>query len=303
MTNAFAESTGQTFPFVNISCGWVEPSDMREIKYLASQLDAKIILFPDTSDVLDAPQTGKLQFYPKGGVTIDELKMTGDSKFTIALGHFCAEEAAKVLDAKCRVPYSTQDIPIGVKATDRFIMELADKAGADIPDSVTDDRGRLVDIITDMQQYFHGKRVALFGDPDTLIPLVEFLVDIDMKPVYIVSGTGGKYFEKRIREIAEPAVPELKVKNGPQADMFMLHQWIKNEPADLLIGNTYGKYIARDEDIPFIRFGFPILDRIGHSYFPSVGYRGGMHLLEKILGALLDRKDRDASEETFELVM
>lgn len=303
MVGLFAENTGKTSPFVNIACGWVEPSDMREIKYLASQLGARIILFPDTSDVLDAPQTGKLQFYPKGGVTIDELKMTGDSKHTISLGYFCCEPAGKELDAKCGVPFSTLDLPIGVNATDRLVMELAEKAGVEIPEEVTDDRGRLVDIITDMQQYFHGKKVALWGDPDQLIPLAEFLVDIDMKPVYIVSGTPGKYFEKRIREIVEPSVPELKVKNGAQADMFLIHQWIKNEPVDLLIGNTYGKYIARDEDIPFVRFGFPILDRIGHSYFPSVGYRGGMRLLEKILCVLMDRQDRDAPEEAFELVM
>ncbi|MEZ4526126.1 MAG: hypothetical protein R2941_09435 [Desulfobacterales bacterium] len=27
------------------------------------------------------------------------------------------------------------------------------------------------------------------------------------------------------------------------------------------------KYIARDEDIPYVRYGFPILDRVGHSYY------------------------------------
>lgn len=64
-----------------------------------------------------------------------------------------------------------------------------------------------------------------------------------------------------------------------------------------MLGNTYLKYIARDEDIPLVRFGFPILDRVGHSYFPTVGYRGGLRLLEKILDALLDRLDRDAPEE------
>jgi nitrogenase molybdenum-iron protein beta chain len=85
--------------------------------------------------------------------------------------------------------------------------------------------------------------------------------------------------------------------------MFRLHQWIKNEPVDLLMANTYGKYMARDEDIPFVRYGFPITDRVGHSYFPSVCYKGGMRLLEKILDALLDRIDRDAPEESFELVM
>ena len=89
----------------------------------------------------------------------------------------------------------------------------------------------------------------------------------------------------------------MNVKCG--GDMFLLHQWIKNEPVDLLIGNTYGKYIARDEDIPLVRYGFPILDRIGHSYFPTVGYRGGLRLLEKILDALLDRQDRDATISTW----
>jgi nitrogenase molybdenum-iron protein beta chain len=72
---------------------------------------------------------------------------------------------------------------------------------------------------------------------------------------------------------------------------------------DLLIGNTYGKYIARDEDIPLIRHGFPIMDRVGHADFPTVGYRGGLRLLEKILDAILDRKDRDTPEEGFELVL
>ena len=71
----------------------------------------------------------------------------------------------------------------------------------------------------------------------------------------------------------------------------------------MLIGNTYGKYIARDEDIPFVRHGFPIMDRVGHSYFPTVGYKGAMRLLEKILGVLMDRQDRDALEERFELTM
>ncbi len=85
--------------------------------------------------------------------------------------------------------------------------------------------------------------------------------------------------------------------------MFLLHQWIKQEPVDLLIGNTYGKYIARDENIPFVRYGFPILDRVGHSYFASVGYVGGLRLLEKMLDELLGHKDRTSPEESFELVM
>lgn len=303
MAEQFAESNREKLNQINIAAGWMEPSDMREIKRIAKEMGVTIRLFPDTSDVLDAPQTGKHVFYPKGGISVDDLKSTGDSTFTIALGCFSGEPAAIALDKKCKVPFQTEDIPFGLSATDRFLSTLSKAAGVKIPESLADERGRLLDVMTDMEQYFHGRKVALFGDPDHLIPLTEFLVDLNMKPVHIVSGTPGKRFEQRIRAILGDTVPEANVKNGPQADMFLLHQWIKNEPVDLIIGNTYGKYIARDEDIPFVRFGFPILDRIGHSYFPGVGYMGGLRIAEKILGVLMDRQDREAPEESFELVM
>ncbi len=299
----FSKSTGVKRNQINIISGWVEPSDMREIKKICREMGVKIVLFPDTSDVLDAPQTGSHAFYPKGGTTIPELISTGDSKFSLALGEFATDAVAKDLDSKCKVKFKTVDIPIGLSATDRFIVALSNAADINVPACITEERGRLVDIITDMQQYFYNKRVALFGDPDQLIPLTELLIDLDMRPVYIVTGTPGKAFDKRMKGLIADAVPEAKVKNGANADLFLLHQWIKNEPVDLIIGNSYGKYIARDEDIPFIRMGFPILDRIGHSYFPIVGYAGAMRILERILDALMDRQDRDASEESFELVM
>ena len=302
MVDYFAEN-GQSFDQINIVAGWMEPGDMRALKKIASAMDVKIVLFPDTSDVLDAPQTGKHEFYPKGGVTIPELKSTGCSKHSIALGYFSAESAAKALRTKCKVPYDVLDMPIGLSATDRFVETLSLVSDKKVPDSLTSERGRLVDIITDMQQYLYGKKVALFGDPDHLIPLTEFLLDLDMQPVHIVSGTPGKYFNRRMTELLDGRVDNYHLKNGEGADMFLLHQWIKNEPVDLLIGNTYGKYIARDEDIPYVRYGFPILDRIGHSYFPSVGYCGAMRLLDKILGVIMDRQDRDAPEHAFELVM
>ncbi len=303
MANQFAESTGEKKSQYNMIAGWMEPSDMREIKRLAKVMGINIVLFPDTSDVLDAPQTGKHVFYPKGGTTVAELKSSGDSLASLALGSISAEPAAIALEKKCKVPFETLDIPIGLSATDRFIMAISKVAGVAVPDEITAERGRLVDVMADMEQYLHGKRVALFGDPDQLLPLTEFLLDLSMKPVHIVSGTPGQRFEKQMRALLEERSPETNFKSGLHADMFLLHQWMKNEPVDLLIGNTYGKYMARDEDIPFIRFGFPILDRIGHSYFPNIGYSGSLRMLEKILNVLMDRQDRDALEEKFELVM
>lgn len=303
IVKGFSKKTDIPKDQLNIITGWVEPSDMREIKRLCHMMGVKFVMFPDTSDVMDAPQTGTHQMYPDGGTTISALESTGDSLHSLALGEWSTKDAAKELDRKCKVDFDMLDIPIGIRATDRFISALSKQGKVDVPNLVTSERGRVVDIVTDMQQYFWGKKIALVGDPDILIPLVEFLVDLEMKPTYIVSGTPGKGFKTRMESILKDSVPEAKIANGPQADMFLLHQWIKNEPVDLLIGNTYGKHIARDEDIPFMRLGFPILDRIGHSYFPTVGYSGAMHILEKILSLFMDRQDRDAPEEKFELVM
>jgi nitrogenase molybdenum-iron protein beta chain len=303
MVKYFSETTGEKSDKLNIITGWVEPSDMREIKRICSEMGAEIIMFPDTSDVLDAPQTGKHEFYPKGGTTVTDLIASGNSKYSIALGEWASKSAAIELDNKCKVKFAINDLPIGLKATDRFVQALAKFGCVKVAESINDERGRLLDVITDMHQYFYGKRVALWGDPDQLIPLTEFLVDLDMKPVYIVTGTSGKNFESRIKAVLADKVPEAKVRYGAQADMFLMHQWIKEEPVDLLIGNTYGKYITRDEQIPFVRMGFPILDRVGHSYFPYVGYMGGIRLLEKILNAFLDKQGAECPEESFELVM
>ena len=301
MVTYFAESNGKRIDQINIIPGYVEPSDMEEIKRMADVMGIRTVLFPDTSRVLNRPQTGKYEMFPKGGVTVDALTTIGDSLATIALGRLASGPAARALDTKCQVPCEILDLPIGFKATDRFVDTLRKTAGINVPDILNEERGQLLDIVTDMHQYFYGKKVALAGDPDQLIALTEFLVSIDMWPIHIVTGTAGKKFETRIKELTREAPYPVNVR--APGDMFLLHQWIKNEPVDLLMGNTYMKYIARDEDIPLVRFGFPILDRIGHSYFPTVGYRGGMRLLEKILDALLERQDRDAPEEGFELVM
>jgi nitrogenase molybdenum-iron protein beta chain len=288
---------------INIIPGWVEPADMREIKRLCSVMGIRTILFPDTSDVLDCPQTGSFEFYPAGGTTLEDLRRTGQSQVTLSLGRTASLMAARELDAKCKVPCESLELPIGLRATDRFVDALRRIGRVNVPSAIEDERGRLMDMITDMHQYFSGRRVALWGDPDQLVSLTEFLADLDMRPVYIVTGTPGKKFLKRIENALNGRVPEAKIKEGANADMFLMHQWIKQEKVDLLIGNTYGKYIGRDEDIPLLRYGFPILDRIGHSYFPTVGYTGAMRLVEKILGLLMDRQDRDAPEESFELVM
>jgi nitrogenase molybdenum-iron protein beta chain len=275
---------------------------MTEVNRIAKEMGINTIIFPDTSNVLNSPLTGKFKMFPEGGVTIEALKESGSSIGTIGLGQLASSAAAHTLDTKCKVPCDVLNLPIGLTDTDLFIDALRLMAGTTVPESLDIERGQLVDTISDWQQYLYKKRVAIVGDPDQLLALTRFLVDLNMEPVYIITGSpAGKKYAAELKEATSDVAGEVKIK--VPGDMYLFHQWIKNEPVDLIIGNTYAKYIAKDEDIPLVRFGFPILDRPGHSYFSSVGYRGAMRLLEKILYALLDRKDRDSTDIDIELVM
>jgi nitrogenase molybdenum-iron protein beta chain len=294
-------NTGTRSAAVNILPGWVEPSDMTELKRIVAAFGLPMVMLPDTSSVLDAPATGEHAFFPKGGTTIPDIKAMGDARATLSLGTWASSDAARLLETRCGVPFEDLDLPIGLAATDRFILSLKALTGVDVPVQIEDERGRLVDVISDMHQYLSGRKVAIYGDPDHVIALTEFCRDMDMLPVHVLTGSVGNAFETRIHDILADSVPNANVK--AQGDLFLLHQWIKNEPVDLLLGTTYGKFIGRAEDIPLVRVGWPILDRVGHSYFPTVGYLGSLRLAAEIISAIQERQDRDAPDHAFELVL
>jgi nitrogenase molybdenum-iron protein beta chain len=301
MITYLAENTGIENGKVNILPGFISPGDMREIKRLLKIMGIPFIMLPDTSGVVDTPMTGSFEMYPKGGTRIEDLKDTGNSIYTLALGKFSSEAAASALERKCKVPMQVLNIPIGIDAVDKFLTVLSRITGKEVPEEIEEERGQVVDLMLDSHQYFYGTKVAIFGDPDTIISLTEFVLSLGMEPKYIITGTPGESFVSEIKNMLKAAkVKDCIVKS--EADLFELHQQIKNGPVDLLIGNTYGKYIARAEDIPFVRFGFPILDRYAHQYLPTTGYKGAIRLMEMMLNALLDRKDRDTKDEDFELI-
>jgi len=302
VTHLSEKKEGKKAKGINILPGYVEPSDMQEIKRIANMLDISYTMFPDTSNVVATANTGHYEMYPEGGAKVKDIKKSGNAKATIALGKFSSEAAAYELEKKCEVEAIVLKEPIGIKATDDFVMKLLEQNGGSMAKELEIERGQLVDVMVDVHHQYHGKKVALFGDPDIMIAMTEFVIDMGMVPTLVLTGTPGKAFVSEIQEMFDQAgLKESKVM--AEEDLFTFHQIIKEHPVDLIIGNTYGKYIARAENVPLVRMGWPILDRVGHSYFPVVGYKGALRIIEKITSALLDHYDRTCPEEEFELVM
>lgn len=295
-------STGKKENKLNIIPGFTNPGDMREMKKYMKLMGIDYTMLPDTSGVMDAPMTGKYEMYPAGGTTIEEIIGLGDDKYTLALGSFASEAGAAALKKKCGVDYKVMSLPIGVEATDRFVSELSTFSNAEVPYVLEEERGQLVDIMIDVHPYTYNKKVAIYGDPDTVLGLAEFVLELGMLPKYMVTGTPGEDFVRK----ADALFTKFGVEGctaKADADLFEMHQWIKNEKVDLLIGGTHGKHIARAEDIPLVRAGFPIIDRYVHSYMPLVGYKGGMRLIELMVNALLDYQDSHCDEKDMEMVL
>ncbi|MDR2141930.1 MAG: nitrogenase molybdenum-iron protein subunit beta [Deltaproteobacteria bacterium] len=288
---------------IGVFPGFVNPGDIRELRRLLALMGVSAIILPDPSDVLDGPMTGAYQMFPEGGTSLREIAALGGVKRALALGLLASKEPALALKSKCGVETDLCPQPMGVANTDAFLMRLSAISGQPIARELELERGRLLDLMLDANQYYYQKKVAIFGDPDTVIGLTTMALELGLTPKYLATGTPWEGFVTEVKTILGQydALEGTRVKAG--TDFFELHQWIKNEPVDLLIGTSYGKQIAKAEDIPMVRAGFPILDRYGHAHHPLIGYEGARRLAELTLGALMDRYDRDCADEDLDVVL
>ena len=62
-----------------------------------------------------------------------------------------------------------------------------------------------------------------------------------------------------------------------------------------MIGNSKGYKISELLDVPLIRTGFPVHDRIGAGNIMHVGYKGALSLFEKTVNCILEIKQKENS--------
>lgn len=299
------KKTGTPNKKVAIFPGWVNPGDDRELKRIASVMGAEYVYFPDHDGVLDHPMDGKNEYFHDGvGTSAKDIEALGDCEKLISMGSYCTLEPSEYLSKNYGVPFSNIAVPIGVSLTDEYIMELHKFTKNEIPKELENERGRLVDLMLDSHQYTYKKKAAIYGDPDIVYGFTSLCLEIGMIPKYIITGTPKERWEKSIKQLmSKYGIDESEYVVKADTDLFYLHQLIKNEGVDLLIGSSYGKQIAKAENIPLVRMGFPVLDRYGNTIQSTVGYTGAIRYVEKITNALMDVQDHDASDEDFEVVM
>jgi len=271
---------------LNIVTGIISPADVTEIKNILTEIGSEFTIITDTSESLNAPLTGEVSFLPSNGTSIEDIVNCANACGTISISKH-ADSAGKFLEKKFGVKSISGPLPVGVQNTDTFINSLCDLTGLEVPETIENDRGRLLDAIVDAHAYNYQRRFAIYGDPDIVSGITRFLSEIGMIPTVLCTGIYSNRFKEDIKEISDKTGNSPVVMAG--GDLFDFHMELKKTGADILIGNSYGSRIAKEEKIPLFRLGFPVFDRLGAQRISIMGYRAGIYLVDSLTNIILDR--------------
>ncbi len=279
---------------INLLSGFISAADIRYLRDVCEDFKIDATILPDYSDTLDGPALNDYPLIPEGGTPLAAIKKMPGARATIELGSTLPKETGgKVLKKKFAVPRHQLSLPIGIRATDSLFDLLSELSGNATPERHTAARGRLIDSMVDGHKYIFGKRAVVYGEEDLVVALTSFLSEIGIKVVLCASGGKSRQFESSIRPIIEELDCEMPVVRE-DVDFFDIEKQAKELGVDLVIGHSKGYSFARKEDLPLIRVGFPIHDRVGGQRILHLGYHGAQSLFDLITNTVIEKKQDDS---------
>jgi nitrogenase molybdenum-iron protein beta chain len=258
-------------------------------------------ILADISESFDSPNDGTYRQYP-GGTRLDDAAESVNGKATITLGAHATTKTFAWVKESCAGEHVALPMPMGIAKTDALLMKLAELFEKPVPDALRAERGRAVDAMTDAQQYMHGKRFAVYGDPDQLLGYVSFLLEMGATPWHVLCSKGSKKVEKELQALLDASPYGRGATIYMNRDLWHLRSLLVTDRVDALIGDTHGKFAARDAKIPLFRFGFPIFDRVNKHRHPLVGYAGVVNMVTEICNRFIDLRDDGCEDRFFEMM-
>jgi nitrogenase molybdenum-iron protein beta chain len=272
-----------------------------ELKRILAAFGVDYTILGDHSDSLNSPADGNYQYY-YGGTKIADVAPAAGAKATIALQKYSTRKTMAYISDKWQQETVALSSPIGITATDKLIKEISRVTGKAVPQELITERQKVVDALTDSHPYLHNKRVALVGDPDILLGLISFCLEVGIEPVHILCSNGDKEFEAEANALlkASPHGLDAKIYNG--YDLWHLRSLLFTDPVDFAIGSTHLKQNCKAAGIPLVRIGFPIFDRHHLHRFPIIGYQGALQVLTQVVNTLLQQLDDETEPHSFDFV-
>jgi len=276
-------------------------ANYREYKRIFAEFGIPYTFLADISETFDSPNDGKYRIYP-GGTPLEEAADSINGKVTLSVAPYATSKTFIWIKEQYSGEHVSMPTPMGIAKTDEFLMRLSQLFEKPIPAALKAERGRAIDAMTDAHQYMHGKKFAVYADPDQLLGFVSFLLEMGAIPYHVLCSKGSKKLERELRTLVNASPFGKASQIHMNRDLWHLRSLCMTDPVDALIGDTHGKYIARDAKIPLFRFGFPVFDRVNMHRRPLIGYQGAIRMLTDICNKFLDVVDETSDDAHFEMM-
>lgn len=285
---------GEQDQSINILPGFLSAADLRYLKEMVTDFGLSATVLPDFSETLDGEALNEYPLIPQGGTPLADIKKMGSSRLTLECGRTLPEETAGTSLAKMfEVPLERFGLPIGIRETDEFMSALEKASSKPMPEKYAKARGRLIDAMVDGHKYIFGKRAIVYGEEDLVVGLTSLLAEIGVKPVLCASGGKSGKFKESIAKVLEGINCELPEVHE-NVDFFDIQERATELEIDMLVGHSKGYTFSRAENIPLIRVGFPIHDRVGGQRLLHIGYHGAQQLFDTITNTMIAKKQDDS---------
>ncbi len=273
----------------------------REYKRIFEAFGIPYTFLADISETFDSPNDGKYRLYA-GGTPLEDAADSINGKATLTVAPYATTKTFTWIKEQYSGTHAAMPMPMGIAKTDAFLMKLSELFDRPVPAELKAERGRAVDAMTDAHQYMHGKKFAIYGDPDLLLGYVSFLLEMGAVPYHVLCSKGSKKLERELTALLATSPFGKSAKIYMNRDLWHMRSLVMTDRVDAIIGDTHGKFMARDAQVPLFRFGFPVFDRVNMHRAPLVGYSGAIRMVTEICNRFIDISDDTADDRHFEMM-
>lgn len=287
---------GATERMINIMPGMMSPEDLRYLKQVMHDFAQPMLMCPDYSETLDGPSWSAYHVIPPGGTPAEDIQQMAQASGSIEFGHSLSTclSAGRYLQETFAVPNAQLNWPIGVQNSDQFFKTLESLTGRTIPEAYLKTRGRLLDSYADGHKHTFNVKAVLYGEEDLVVAMARFCRELGIIPICCASGGHSGLLEKQLRQVI-PDFDELGINAKSNVDFIEIESLCRSLKPDIIIGNSKGYKLSKTLQIPLVRVGFPIHDRIGGQRILHIGYHGTQQLFDRIVNAIIEAKQEASS--------
>jgi nitrogenase molybdenum-iron protein alpha/beta subunit/MoaA/NifB/PqqE/SkfB family radical SAM enzyme len=308
---------------INIVTNMISPADTRWLKGFVAQLGVDAIFLPDLSENLDGAHADVYERLPAGGTPLSEIARMAGARATVELSTFYDESYSpgQYLYDNYGVPLHRLALPVSLADMDALadllatlrarpdaapalsfrarpgIQKDAEKTAGSkgkpcmtaVPE-LEKERGRRLDAMVDSHKHNAQVRAAVFGEPDFVYAACRLLVENGALPAVVATGSVCPSFKERITE-AISGIHAFHLGENPyiqdDCDFTEIEAAALEQRVNVLVGSSDGRRISEKTGIPLVRCAFPVHDYVGGQRVRTLGYEGGLALLDQITNAVI----------------